>query len=135
MSVTKKIKIIKIVDETAFIINAGSDDGIEKDNKFEILDTEGEQIKDPESGEVLGNLNTSKGIIVAETVYPKMTIAKTRMVGGELTYESDILKFANPYLTRKPSHREELFVDESEVTGGLQQSSNPIKIGDEVTKL
>lgn len=135
MSVTKKIKIIKIIDETAFIINVGSDDGIERDDKFEILDTEGEQIEDPETGEVLGNLNTSKGIIVAENIYPKMTIAKTRMVGGESTYVRDILKLTNPYLTSKPSHREELFVDESEVTGGLQRSSNPIQIGDEVTKL
>lgn len=135
MSATKKIKIIKIVDETAFIINAGSDDGIEKNNKFEILDTEGEKIEDPETGEILGNLNTSKGIIIAETVYEKMTIARTRMIGGELTYVSDILKFTNPYIKEKPSHREELLVDESEITGGLQKSSNPIKIGDEVSKL
>ncbi|MBZ1511525.1 hypothetical protein J6K93_10485, partial [Leuconostoc mesenteroides] len=61
MSETKKIKIIKIRDETAFVINAGSDDNIKENDQFEIIDLDGEQVIDPDTNEVLGKLNTSKG--------------------------------------------------------------------------
>ena len=135
MSATKKIKITKIIDETAFIINAGLEDGIERNDRFEILDKKGEEIKDPDSDEVIGILNTSKGIIIADTVYPKMTIAKTRVIGGRVSLASDILKFSNPYLTETSGHPEELLVEESQISGGLEKSTNPIQIGDEVTKL
>lgn len=132
----KKIKITKIVDETAFIINAGSENGIEEKDRFEILDTEGEEIKDPDSDEVIGTLNTSKGIIIANTVYPKMTIAKTRIIGGQsINIASDILKMTHPYFKENTGHPEELLVDEYQISGGLQRSTNPIKIGDEVIKL
>ncbi|MCM6833785.1 hypothetical protein NE282_07790 [Leuconostoc mesenteroides] len=131
----KKIKITKIVDETTFIINVGLEDGIEEKDRFEILDAQGEEIKDPDNDEVIGVLNTSKGIIIADTVYPKMTIAKTRIIGGNVTLASDILRFSNPYLKETSGHPEELLVEESQISGGLKRSTNPIQIGDEVTKL
>lgn len=136
MSETKKIKIIKIMDETAFVINAGSDDNIKENDQFEIIDLEGEQVIDPDTNEVLGKLNTSKGKIIAKTVYPKMTIAETRKIGGKSNYLNNIMKMTSPILMDiEPSHPEELLVDESQISGGFQKSSNPIKIGDEVIKL
>lgn len=131
----KKIKITKIVDETTFIINVGLEDGIKEKDRFEILDAQGEEIKDPDNDEVIGVLNTSKGIIIADTVYPKMTIAKTRIIGGNVTLASDILRFSNTYLKETSGHPEELLVEESQISGGLKRSTNPIQIGDEVTKL
>ncbi|MFL2089010.1 hypothetical protein ACEN4H_03785 [Leuconostoc mesenteroides] len=132
----KKIKITKIVDETKFIINVGSENGIKEDDRFEILDTSGEEIKDPDTGEILGRLNTSKGTIIAETVYHKMTIARTQLIGGtSATILSGFLGTSNPLIQETPGHPEELLVDESQISGGLDKSTNPIRIGDEVSKL
>ncbi|WP_188351082.1 hypothetical protein [Leuconostoc pseudomesenteroides] len=131
----KKIKITRIIDETTFIINAGSENGIEEKDQFEILDAEGEEIKDPDSDEVIGILNSSKGIIIANTVYPKMTIAKTRIIGEKLRISNDFFKIGNPVIKESSGHPEELLVEESQISGGLERSTNPIQIGDEVTKL
>lgn len=143
MDKNRKIKIIKIIDETAFIINAGSDDGIEPNDQFNIIDSEGEQIFDPETNELLGMLNTSKGKIIADEVYPKMTITKTRRIAHRSTspLTENLAIITNNYKrilgenSYDPVHYEELNVDQDQITGGLNQSNHPIKVGDEVSKL
>lgn len=115
----EKYRIAKIIDETAFIINVGSDEGISVGDKFTILGVAGEQILDPTDGSVLGTIDTIKGVIYAETIYPRMTICRTRQYNTLLT---------NPFSDF--FRRVELNVDETQITGGLINNKEPIHIGD-----
>lgn len=129
----KTIKIVKIISDTAFILNAGLNDNISKGTKFEIVDSDPEPILDLDTEETIGYLNLSKGIIIAEQVQEKMTIARTRL--NKQTNRStllDAMSALQPYTTYT---REELNVDETQITGGLNRSNNPIQVGDEVVIL
>lgn len=129
----KTIKIVKIINETTFVLNAGENYGIKKGVKFKIMDSEPELITDPDTNEIIGQLDNSKGIIEAEVVQEKMTIARTKLhtkIDRSPIY--DTMSIFQPHET---TYREELNVDETQITGGYNKSSNPIQIGDEVTIL
>lgn len=129
----KPIKIVKIISDTAFILNAGLKDDISKGTKFEIVDSDPEPILDLDTEEIIGYLNLPKGIIIAEQVQEKMTIARTQL--NKKTNRSalfDAMSVLQPYTTYT---REELNVDETQITGGLNRSNNPIRVGDEVVIL
>lgn len=136
---SKEMKIAKIISNEAVVINAGSNDGIEKEQKFQIIGKVGlEPVIDPDTGESLGTLDELKGIVIAKNVYPNMTVAETEMhrAGGTVDY-TDMFKgisstnnvLFGPYVHTK------LNVDSDQITGGIQDSTDPIKVGDIVTKI
>ncbi|TOZ04121.1 hypothetical protein [Leuconostoc pseudomesenteroides] len=129
----RNINIVKIINETTFILNAGKDDGIEKGTKFKIIDSESEPVFDPFSGKTIGYLDTSKGTILADEVQNKMTIARTELIAS--TQRAPIYETFAALQPSTTYHREELNVDQTQITGGLNRSNNPIKLGDEVVKL
>jgi len=126
----KKIKIIKIIDETTFILNVGRVDGVDENTKFRIIDSSPEPIIDPDTEETIGFLEASKGTIEADEVQEKMTVARTRL--HTKMNKSPLLGAMNAFQPYETQYREELIVDETQITGGYDRSNNPIKIGDEV---
>lgn len=126
----KTIKIVKIIDETTFVLNAGKNDGINKGTKFKIIDSEPEQITDPDTKQIIGYLDNSKGIIEADVVQEKMTIARTRL--HKKLNKSPIYDAMSAFQSYETSYREELNVDETQITGGYNKSNNPVSIGDKV---
>lgn len=136
---SKEMKIAKIISNEAVVINAGSKDGIKEEQKFQIIGKIGlEPVIDPDTGDSLGTLDELKGVVIAKTVYPNMTVAETEMhrAGGTFDYSSVLKGIATtndvlygPYVHTK------LNVDSDQITGGLQDSSDPIKVGDIVTKI
>lgn len=137
MSENKKtLKIIKIVDETTVIINGGSKQGIEKNDKFTILDKEKGAIKDPDTNEIIGELDIIKDSIYAVEIYPNMTICKSHYVKGTEPREiSGIATLARSFShTGTPGYYEELNVNQKQITG-LPKSNEPISIGDIVQKV
>lgn len=135
---SQTFRIAKIIDETTFIITGGISDGIKEGDKFQIVGQVGEEIKDPETGEVLGTLDSVKGTIVATTLYAKMTIARseTFKVGGTINSALLAPSYNLNDLFGHTEHKT-LSVDPSQITGGLDTYSddNPIQVGDVVTYL
>lgn len=70
-------KIAKVVDPFTVVINIGSIHGIEDGQKFLIFGESDEEIKDPDTGEILGNIPIPKGEGVAVLVDEKMTTIKS----------------------------------------------------------
>lgn len=133
MSDNKEFKIAKIVNDFTFFINAGEKDGIEPGDEFEILQSRKTEIKDPDTGEVLGSYNAEKGHIFAKQVFDKYSVCKTK------TYTDDSRKPIMPafeFLAErsKPVVRyEKLEVDMDEITGGTE--AEPVKVGDVIKKI
>ena len=115
----KIYKVIKIIDDTSIVINAGSDDGITTADKFEIF-TIGNEIKDPDTGEILGTLDTIKDTVSVDNLFPKMCICRDVMViKGLSNYMNELTKVK--YQT--------LNVDVTQISGGLSEDLT-IRIGD-----
>lgn len=129
----KTIKIVKIINETTFVLNAGKNDGIERGMEFKIMDSESEPITDPDTNQIIGYLDSSKGIIEAEVVQEKMTIARTKL--HTKVNRSPIYDAMSAFQSYETSYREELNVDETQITGGYNKSNNPVSIGDVVVIL
>jgi len=49
-------KVARILNSRELAINVGSADGVDVGMYFDVLDPKGEDVKDPDSGEVLGSL-------------------------------------------------------------------------------
>lgn len=136
--IDKTMKIAKIISTKQVVINAGSKDGLVEGDKLEIIDKIGsEHIKDPDTGEDLGQLDVSKGIVYVSKVYPKMAIADapSKTVNpytAQLTpFKSSeaILSGALGIMSKRI--QEDLNVDPTEITGDLPKGDiDQIRIGD-----
>ncbi len=121
---SKDFKIIKIIDDETIVINAGSENKVNPGDKFEIFDI-GEEIRDPDTQEILGTLDTIKETVEAIHVFPKMCICKHRVITKHVSALSLGLETVSSKL---------LNIDSTEISGGLS-SDLTIHIGDKVRKI
>lgn len=130
---TNTYKIVKILDEYSVIINAGTNMGIEIGDEFQILDTEGSEVIDPETGAVLGYLELVKETVRVSDVHEKMCFCETGYsVGINQNIIRGLSNIANAYTY---TERKKLNVDLTQVTGGLRHSDAPIRVGDIVKRV
>lgn len=126
----KEKKVIKILDEYTIIINAGFKEGIKEGDTFQILDTKGNVVKDPDTGEVLGYLDLIKDTVKVTEVQEKMCFcSSTETIGINKVLMSSILNIQDSML---PIEKKRLNVDLDDITGGRERSNAPIKVGDRV---
>ena len=69
-------RIVRILSETEFVINVGRVDRVQSGMEFVVF-VETEPILDPETGQVLGNLETLKGRLKVYHVMEHMARART----------------------------------------------------------
>jgi len=81
------IRVIRILDTTTLIVNAGTNDGIEAGTRFGIY-TPVEDVVDPETEEVLGRYRRRKAVVVATSVYPRFTVASAPTTRRRVTETS-----------------------------------------------
>lgn len=70
-------KVAKVLNSTSVILAAGAEHGIKEGMEFVIYDLS-EMIRDPETGEDLGQLELVKGRVFAVHVQEKLTWAQTK---------------------------------------------------------
>lgn len=68
-------RIIKIVDEYTVIVNIGKENGISFGDYLKVK-SEGIEIKDPETGDILGKYGETKARLKVKDVYDKFSICK-----------------------------------------------------------
>lgn len=72
--------VAKVNDEYTLVINRGSEHGVTKGDHFLVYYVDPEELRDPETGESLGNLEIIRGMGTATHVQPKMTTIKSNRV-------------------------------------------------------
>lgn len=70
-------KIARVLSEREIAINRGSNDGVEIGMKFNVLDPESQEVRDPDTGEVLGCVERPKAPVKVTMVYDKLAVATT----------------------------------------------------------
>jgi hypothetical protein len=78
-----QIVVVRVIDDLTLVLNKGSEHGISKGDTFLVYYVEPEEIKDPVTGESLGNLEIVRGSGSVVHVQPKMcTIKSNRTESG-----------------------------------------------------
>lgn len=118
-------KIVKIIDDSSVVINAGSSHGVKRGDELQVF-VVGEEILDIDTGESLGTLDTIKARLEIKEVYEKMSLC----VNAETTTVSNFI-YTNPFskTTRLP-----LNVDMTQAEKVLVSENKLLKIGDLVRK-
>ncbi|OBK75016.1 rod shape-determining protein MreC [Mycobacterium sp. 1274761.0] len=69
--------VARVEDQYTLIINRGSDHGVEEAMEFAVLNDQGDQIIDPETGDVIGEEPSEKLRVRVYEVHPKYSRAAT----------------------------------------------------------
>ena len=70
-------KVARILNVRELALNVGQQDGTSVGMLFDILDPTGYEIKDPDTGEVIGSVNEPKVRVRIKLVQDKMSVATT----------------------------------------------------------
>lgn len=70
-------KVAKILNSRELVINKGSKDSVSLDMKFDVLDFRGFDIKDPDTGGILGSVKKPKVRVKIISVQENLSIAST----------------------------------------------------------
>lgn len=121
-------KIVKILDSETIVINAGSENNIEVEDKFEIFGP-GINVEDPDTGESLGTLDNIKETVSVIKVLPKMSIC------SHISERTSIFSITNslPSLYSSDKYKKILNVDKEQIMAD-DDVDKTLKIGDVARK-
>ncbi len=123
-------QIARVVDESALIINRGTEHGVKAGMRFAVF-AEVEEVTDPASGESLGNWELVKGLVAVAHVQAKMSVCAP--APREVTPRDDTHTLSYEMVAVSMSggaSAEKLNVDRTEMSG--RPAAGPIKVGDRV---
>ena len=135
-------KVAQILNSRELIINVGERDGVAVGMYFNILDPKGEEVKDPDTGEVLGSVARPKVRVRVIKVQERLSIATTFQkekinIGGQgLDVEYGFTRFLMPpkwvtiYKTLKTS--EKTWEDLDEEKSYVKTGDPVIQVAEEV---
>ncbi len=122
-------KVVKIMDDMNIIINGGTKTHVEENDNFFIYSKNLEMVKDPDTGEILGQFRKIKAKIEAIVVYEKMCICQNAT--RSFSFSDMAVNALSSGGKRLP-----LNVDPSQISGGMTVDEDEmIQIGDEVEKI
>ena len=74
-------RVARILSDERVVINCGSSHGVKTGDRFVVF-AEGDEVKDPETGQPLGRIEIVKAHVVAAHVQEKMTTCVAEPEGG-----------------------------------------------------
>lgn len=123
---TSNFRIVKIIDEYAVVVNAGSNSFIQENDTLEVYQP-GQEVTDPESGESLGTLDFVKAKLRVTDVFPKMCVCENRE-----REKKSIISIAQSFTYEE---KLPLNVQTTDISGGYEGIDRKIKVGDLVRKV
>lgn len=136
-------KVAQVLNEREVAINIGTEQGVERGMKFEILSEKPIVITDPDTGDEIGTREQPKVKVKAVEVQPRMSIASTYQtyqvnVGGTGTADplasiwDTMRRFTPP---RRVTRVKTLRIDQSELPGPLDEKDSIVRRGDRVRQI
>jgi len=133
-------RIAQILSENMIIINVGAQAGVRRGMQFAVL-MQGEEVTDPETGEVLGRWEVPKGYVVATHVQDRLATCEGCTPGRHAQQEDPSTNVLSAALiahsmrpeTWRAATSTKLKVNRSEVAG--MPAVGPISVGDVVRQI
>lgn len=132
-----KGRVARILNSRELAINLGAEHGVKVGMIFRVMDAKGEDIKDPETGEIIGSIPRPKVRVRVTQVFDKVSLAETyrkqRMnIGGIGPHMPDIAKMFTP---PKWVDYYETLKTEEKTWEDLDESASYVKTGDPVIQV
>ncbi len=120
-------RVIRIFNETTILVNAGRKEGLTMGDRVVVIE-KGDEVKDPESGESLGELELVKAELRATDVQERMSILKSlvKKDTSNVPLSSRMIEDS----IRVRYSEEKMIVAAGEMSG--MPSPSPVKVGDTV---
>ncbi len=138
---TKKLegKVAKILNSRELALNIGSNDGVEVGMIFEVVDPKGENIEDPDTGEVLGSIDRPKVRVKVTSVLERLSVASTYSfrkvnVGGSGGF-SALDAFSKSLLPSKWVTKYETLKTDEKTWEDVEEEDCFVKTGDPVRQI
>ena len=133
-------KVARILNVREVAISCGKNDGVEEGMYFDILDPISEDIKDPDTQEVLGSISRPKVRVKVTRVEEKLCLAstyKTRRVniGGTATSFVFPIGFAKALLPPEWVAKHETLKTQEKTWESLDEEESYVKTGDPVVQV
>lgn len=132
-------KVAKILNSRELVINVGSDSGVSEGMIFNVLDPSGEDIRDPDTGQVLGSLRRTKLQVKITAVYSNMAVAitfrrTTHHIGRTAipAMNSEFSALARWLDVQRTVVKQETLKKPEEAYDPLEEKDSYVKVGDVV---
>lgn len=122
-----RAKVAKIIDARTLVLNKGSADGVEIGMRFAILNRNGAEILDPDTGEVLGAVDVDKTVVKVADVQERVSVARTyrKTPGSGLSVLAGM---------SRAERVETLKTEEATYKQEMSESESLVKVGDEAVQ-
>lgn len=127
--------VAQILNRRELVINVGADSGVAEGMRFAVLNRRGLEVKDPDTGDVLGSVDRPKVLVEVVRVQPRLSIARTfrsrrkNVGGGSFALEF----FGTPAKWIKVP--ETLQLEDKPYEEELDEQQSYVKIGDPVVQV
>jgi hypothetical protein len=126
-------RVAQILTARELVINRGSAEGVGVGMRFAVLNRHGTDIKDPDTGEVIGSIEIEKVLVKVVRVDEHLSVARTfrtYSVGGGGLWALSALQGSPPRTVY-----ETLRTDERRLKDELDEKESYVKIGDPVVQV
>ena len=132
-------KVARILNSRELALNIGASDGVKSGMLFDILDPKGEDIRDPDTNEILGSLQRPKVRVKIVTVQDKLSVASTYKsteinVGGEGDF-AGFGRISSMLMPPKYVKRYETLKTTEQTWEDLDENMSYVKTGDPVVSV
>ena len=121
-------KVAKILNLRELVINRGSEDGVEVQMRFEVVE-ESQEVLDPDTEEVLGEFRRVKVRVKAAEIYPRFSIARTYETYKEANFAAGLSNITRP---RKITKVKTISTSSDAV---YEEGKSYVKIGDKIVQV
>jgi hypothetical protein len=130
-------KVARILNTRELVINLGDEQGVAVGMRFDVLDQKEEDIKDPDTNEVLGSIERPKVRVKVTNVLDRMCIASTYKktevnIGGRGIGIGDFSRILMP---PKLITKYQTLKTEEKTWEDLSEAESYVKIGDPVVQV
>jgi hypothetical protein len=135
MAENEYARVAQIINARELVINIGSNNDVEEGMKFAILAESPMLVKDPETGEILDEIDREKIRVMATEVRPKITICKTyksRRTSGGPGYTMSAAGILSGFMDAPKEAFETLRARDSSLPAPLSPEDSFVKINDRV---
>jgi hypothetical protein len=131
-------KVARLLTSRQLALNIGKDHGVAVGMRFDVLDPKGENIKDPETEQVLGSVCRPKVRVKVVEVQDRLSVAqtyKTRKVNVGGQGIGSLEGFAKLFVPPQWVTRYETLKTEEKTWEDLDESESYVKTGDPVVQV
>ncbi len=132
-------KVAKVLNSHEVALNVGTQNGVEIGMCFDILDSKGENIVDPDSQEVLGSINRPKVRVKVIKVQKNLSVASTfkekkKNIGGTLDF-GNLGAISQSLMPQKWVSEVETLKTEEKTWEDIEEEQSYVKTGDPIVQV